>query len=282
MEAPTVTALVNGVTIGFVLATMLSMGLALTPDEILASLAQRRLMAKSLLVNLAVVPLLAFAFVLAIPMATSHAVGLLVIAIAPGAPFGPKLAEISDSDVAFASGLMAVLGVGSVATIPITVALLMPAGVAADPIGIARIVVLTQLVPLLGGLWVAARSPSVAAAVHPPIQRLSTVLLVGLVALLTVAYAGEMRQLVGTGTPLVSLVVIGASILLGYALGGPATGAREVLATTTASRNVAIALLVATTSFSDPGVLAMIVAFGLLSLVVSAPVAGWWGRGSAS
>lgn len=276
----TVTAVVDFVTVVFVLATMLSMGLALTTDEILASLGHHRLMAKSLLVNLVLVPLLAFAFVLVVPMETGHVVGLLLIAMAPGAPFGPKLAEISHSDVAFASGLMAVLGVVSVATIPATVALLMPGDVAADPVGIARIVVLTQLVPLVGGLAVRARYRSVATRLHSPVQKLSTFLLVLLVVLLTVVYAGEMRRLVGTGTLLISTAVVGGSLLLGYALGGPARSTREVLATTTAARNVAIALLIATTSFPEPAVLTIIVAFGLLSLVVSGPVASVWGRDS--
>ncbi|GAA0526483.1 bile acid:Na+ symporter, BASS family [Halorubrum aquaticum] len=274
----TPTAVIDLVTVVFVLATMFSMGLALTTAEVLEAIGRRRLMAKSLLVNLILVPLLAFAFVLAVPMETGHVIGLLLIAMAPGAPFGPKLAEISKSDVAFASGLMAVLGVVSVATIPITVALLMPGDVAADPLGIARIVVVTQLVPLIGGLGVRARYQPVATRLHPPIQRLSTYLLVLLVVLLTVLYAGEMRQLVGTGTLFISVVVVVGSLLLGYALGGPEKSTREVLATTTAARNVAIALLIATTSFRDPGVLTITVAFGLVSLVVSGPVASLWGR----
>lgn len=170
-------------------------------------------------------------------METGHIIGLLLIAMALGAPFGPKLAEISKSDVAFASGLMAVLGVVSVATIPITVALLMPSDAAADPLSIARIVVVTQLIPLIGGLAVKARYQPVATRLHPPIQQLSTYLLV----LLTIVYAGEMRQLVGTGMLFISVAVVGAALLLGYALGGPAKRTREVLATTTAARNVAIA-----------------------------------------
>ncbi len=73
----------------------------------------------------------------------------------------------------------------------------------------------------------------------------------------------EKRQLVGTGTLFNSVVVVGDAILLGYALGGPAKRIREVLVTTTAARNVAIALLIATTSFREPGVLTIIVVFGL-------------------
>jgi len=278
----TAATVIDFVTVVFVLATMLSMGLALTTDEILTAIGQRWLMAKSLLVNLVVVPLLTFAFVLAVPMETGHVAGLLLIAMAPGAPFGPKLAEISNSDVAFASGLMAVLGVVSVATIPVTVALLMPGDAAADPIGIARLVVVTQLIPLIGGLGIRVRHQPVATRLHPPIQRLSTILLVVLIILLTIVYAGEMRQLVGTGTLFISAVVVGSALLLGYSLGGPAKRTREVLATTTAARNVAIALLIATTSFRDPDVLTIVVAFGLISLVISGPIASVWGRPGAA
>ncbi|MFC6837913.1 bile acid:sodium symporter family protein [Halomarina ordinaria] len=278
----TATAVIDFVTVVFVLATMLSMGLALTVDEILGALGQHRLLARSLLANLVLVPLLAFAFVLVIPMETGHVVGLLLIAMAPGAPFGPKLAEISKSDVAFASGLMAVLGVVSVATIPVTVAFLMPGDVAADPVGIARIVVVTQLLPLIGGLGVKARYQPVATRLRPPVQRLSTYSLVLLIILLTIVYAGEMVQLVGTGTLFISAVVVVGALLLGYVLGGPNRSTREVLATTTAARNVAIALLIATTSFDDPSVLTIIVAFGLVSLVVSGPVASLWDRSNES
>lgn len=274
----TANTVIDVVTVVFVLATMISMGLTLTTDEILIALGKHRLMAKSLLVNIVLVPLLAFAFVLTVPMETGHVVGLLLIAMAPGAPFGPKLAEISNSNVAFGSGLMAVLGIVSVATIPVTVALLMPGDVSADPLGIAQIVVVTQLIPLIGGLGVKARFQSVAARLHPPIQHLSTILLVLLIILLTIVYAGEMRQLVGTGTLFISVAVVVGALLLGYALGGPAKSTREVLATTTAARNVAIALLIATTSFRNPGVLTIVVAFGLLSLVISGPVASLWGR----
>lgn len=54
----TATAVIDFVTVVFVLATMLSMGLPLTTGEILTSLGQRRLMVKSLVVNLVLVPLL--------------------------------------------------------------------------------------------------------------------------------------------------------------------------------------------------------------------------------
>lgn len=277
MDIP-VDLIVDAATTIFVLSTMLAMGLELSPSQLLDAIGKRRLLAKSLLVNLVVVPLVAYVLVRTIPMSTGHAVGILLIAMAPGAPFGPKLAELSDSDIAFASGLMAVLGIVAVATVPITAALLIPGDIAADPVGIAQLVVAVQLVPLLAGLGLDARYGPVAARLQPPVQRLSDYSFAVLLVLLLVVYIDDMLSLVGTGTLLVSSIVVAAALLTGYVLGGPARSTREVLATTTAARNAALALFIATTSFSDPSVLTMVLAFSFIGVLVPVLFAGKWRR----
>jgi BASS family bile acid:Na+ symporter len=59
----------------FVLSTMLSMGLELTIDQLVDSLKKRRLMAKSLVLNLVAVPLLAYLLVLALLLETGYTAG---------------------------------------------------------------------------------------------------------------------------------------------------------------------------------------------------------------
>ncbi|WP_255170374.1 bile acid:sodium symporter family protein [Natrononativus amylolyticus] len=274
----TVDALVDLATTVFVLSTMLAMGLELSAGQLRRALGRRGLMARSLLANLVLVPLVAYALVLAVPMETGYAVGILLLAVAPGAPFGPKLAEISDSDLAYASGLMAVLGIVSVVTIPVTMALLMPGGVSVDPLGIAQLVVAVQLVPLLVGLGLEARTSRLADRLLPVARRVSDVTFVFLLVLLLAVYHGEMLSLVGTGALFVSVIVTVAALLLGYSLGGAGRETREVLATTTAVRNAAIALFIATTSFVDPDVLTTVLAFSFVGVVISGLLAGGWRR----
>lgn len=278
MVEVTVGRIVDFATTIFVLSTMLSMGLELTIDQLVDSLKKQRLMAKSLVLNLAAIPLLAYLLILLLPLEAGYTAGILLIAIAPGAPFGPKLAEISESDIAFASGLMAVLGFVSVVTIPITVALLMPGDVAADPLGIAWLVFAVQLAPLVVGLAIDVRFPALANRLYSPIQRLSNYSFAFLIVLLLVVYIDEMVLLVGTGALLISVVLVGAALLLGYVLGGPAQDTREVLATTTAARNAAIGLFIATASFSDPDVLTVVIAFSFIGVVASGLIAGVWRR----
>jgi BASS family bile acid:Na+ symporter len=262
----------------FVLSTMFSIGIELSLDQLLGALRKRQLMAKSLIVNLLVVPVLAYLLVYLVPMDTGYATGLILIAVAPGAPFGPKFAEISKSGIEFASGLMAILGIISVVTIPVSLALFLPGTVTVDPFAIGWMIVGIQLLPLLAGIGLEYQYSSVANSLYPLIQRLSDLSFLFLIVLLLAAYYDEMLTLVGTSTLFISVVIICGSLLLGYVLGGPERNTREVLATTTAARNAAIALFIATTSFSDPGVLMLVLAFSFIGIVLTGLLAGLWGR----
>ncbi|WP_394741997.1 bile acid:sodium symporter family protein [Natronococcus roseus] len=278
MIAVSVETAVEIATTIFVLATMFSIGMELSLDQLLAALRKRRLMAKSLVVNLVAIPVLAYLLVRPLSVEAGYAAGIVLIAVAPGAPFGPKFAEIANGDIEFASGLMAVLGIVSVVTIPVSLALLLPGNVAVDPLAIGWMIFGIQLLPLLAGMGLDVRYSAVTKWLYPPVQRLSDLSFLFLLVLLLAAYSNEMVSLVGTGTLFVSVVIIAVSLLLGYVLGGPGRNTREVLATTTAARNAAIALFIATTSFSDPDVLMVVLAFSFIGVVLSGLLAGRWRR----
>ncbi|MDF9747845.1 bile acid:sodium symporter family protein [Natrinema salsiterrestre] len=268
--------IVETATTVFVLSTMLSMGLELSITQLLEPFRKRRLVAKSLLVNVLAIPLAAYLFVRMLTISRGYEVGIILIAVAPGAPFGPKLAEISRSDIAFASGLVVVLGLASAATIPVSLLLLLPGSVSVDPFAIGQMVFGIQVLPLLIGICLTSRYATLADRLYPPIQRLSNHSFGILLVLLSVVYFDRIVSLLGTGTLFVSVSVVGASLLLGYAFGGPMQNRREVLATTTAARNAAIALFIATTSFRDPDVLTVVLAFSFISVLGSGLLAAAW------
>jgi len=276
MEAIAGAALVELATTVFVLSTMFSMGLKLSVSQLFGALRDRRLLSKSLGVNLVAVPAVAYLLVQAVPVGPGYATGFVLLAVSPGAPFGPKFAEISDSDIAFASGLMAVLCLLSVVTIPASLVVLAPGSVDVDPVAIGRMVFRIQLLPLLAGLGLSNARGPLAERLHPPMQRLSDVSFVGLIVLLLVVYSDELASLVGTGTLGISAVAVGVSLGLGYLLGGPIRERREVLATTTTARNAAIALFIATAGFSNPAVLAVVLGFSTVGVVGSGVLAGVW------
>lgn len=274
MEAISGDAAVEIATTVFVLSTMFSMELKLSVEQLAGALRDRRLLTRSLAVNVVAAPFVAYLLVRTVPVGPAYATGFLLLAVSPGAPFGPKFAEISDSDIAFASGLMAVLCLLSVVTVPVSLVVLAPGGVAVDPGAIGRMVLRIQLVPLLAGLGLSSARPSLGDRLFPPIQRLSDVSFVGLIVLLVAVYSGELRSLVGAGVLGISAVAVGVSLALGYAFGGPIRERREVLATTTTARNAAIALLVATAGFSNPDVLTVGLGFSFVSVVGAGGLAG--------
>lgn len=269
-------AVVEFVTTIFVLSTMFSIGVELSVGQLLDALRKRKLLAKSLAVNLVAIPLVAYLLVRTVSVETGYATGILLLSVSPGAPFGPKLAEVSDSDIAFASGLMAILCLLSVVTIPGSLVLLVPGDVTVDPLAIGRMVLVIQLVPLVAGLGLTVYRSSLADRLYQPIQQISDYSFIGLIVLLAVVYSDEMVSLVGTGTLGISAIAVVASLLLGYVLGGPARTTREVLATTTAARNAAIALFIATTGFSNPNVLTIVLAFSFIGVVGSGLIARAW------
>jgi BASS family bile acid:Na+ symporter len=276
MEAISGDAVVEAVTTVFVLSTMVSMGLKLSVGQLVDALRDRRLLGRSLAVNLLAVPAVAYLLLRAVPVGPAYATGFLLLAVSPGAPFGPKFAEISDADVAFASGLMAILCLLSVVTIPASLVALAPGAVVVDPVAIGWMVLRIQLLPLLAGLALSYRYPSIGDRLYSPIQRLSDYSFAALIVLLLVVYGGEMWTLVGTGTLGLSAVVVAVSLVAGYALGGPLRERREVLATTTTARNAAVALFIAAAGFSNPDVLAIVLGFSFVSVVGAGVVASLW------
>lgn len=269
-------AIVEVVTMIFVLSTMFSMGLKLSVSQLVGALRDRQLLTKSLVVNLVAVPLVAYLLVRTVAVGAAYATGFLLLAVSPGAPFGPKFADISDSDIAFASGLMAILCLLSVVTIPVSLVALAPGDVVVDPVTIGQMVLRIQLVPLLAGLALSYVSNSIGNRLYTPVQRLSDISFVGLIVLLLGVYHGEMWSLVGTGTLGLSAAAVAVSLALGYVFGGPIREQREVLATTTAARNAAIALFIATAGFSNPDVLAVVLGFSFVSVVGAGILACAW------
>ena len=254
----------------FVVTSMLAMGLNLTVGEILDPLRNLALVGKALVANFLLVPLLAYAILLVVPLTDAQSVGLILLATAAGAPFLPKLVEMAKADVAYGVGLMVLLMVVTVAYVPIVLPFLLP-GVQVDPVEIASSLVVLMLLPLGIGLFVRARYADTAASVQPTVNQVSSTALVFLVVLMLVLNFQTLISVIGTGALLAFALLIVGSLAIGWLLGGPETGTRPVLGLGTAQRNVSAALVVGAANFDDPNVVVMLVVgatlMGLLIVV---------------
>ena len=182
----------------FVVTSMLAMGLNLTVGQILDPLRDLAIVGKALLANFVLVPVIAYAILLVIPLTDAQSIGLILLATAAGAPFLPKLVELAKADVAFGVGLMVLLMVVTVAYVPIVLPFLLP-GVEVNPLEIASSLVVLMLVPLTVGLFVNARYADTAATWQPTVNQISSTALVFLVVLMLVLNFQTLLSVIGTG-----------------------------------------------------------------------------------
>jgi bile acid:Na+ symporter, BASS family len=256
--------------LSFVVSSMLAMGAGLTIPQIAEPLRNARLVVLALLANFVLMPLGAIALAKALQLDEPFAIGLLILGCAAGAPFLPKLAELAKGNLAFAVGAMVLLMVGTVAYLPIVLPLLLP-GVTVNAWEIARSLLLLMLLPLAIGLALKARYGELAARVKPVLDWISNVSLILLVSLITAANIDKVLQVFGTRAILAGLLFIVLGLGTGWLLGGSGAGTKRVMALGTGQRNIAAALVVAS-SFSDPEVVVMVIVLAIVGLIVLMPL----------
>ncbi len=261
----------------FVLSSMIGMGLGLRVSEIVAPLRNWRLVVLSLVANFVVMPFAAVALARILRLDESMAIGLLLLGMAGGAPFLPKLAQIARGNLAFAVGLMVMLMVVTVGYLPIVLPMLLP-GVSVDPSQIARSLVLLMLLPLGAALAVNARVPNFAATIKPFFDTTSNLSLIALMALQTLLNIRSVAAVFGTGGIFAGVVFLAVGVAVGWVLGGSTRDTRSVMGLGTAQRNIAAALVVASQSFEDPNVTVMVIVVASVGLLVLMPLARALGR----
>jgi BASS family bile acid:Na+ symporter len=257
--------------LGFVVSSMLAMGVGFTVGQIIDPLRDLRLVLRALLANFVAMPLCALALDKMLRLDEPLGVGLLLLGAAGGAPFLPKLTELAKGNLPFAVGIMVLLTVGTVGYLPLALPLLSP-GVTVNSEKIAGWLFLLTLLPLATGLAFRAWCGSVAARMKPVLDWVSNVSLVPLVCLLAAANLDKILHVFGTRGILAGLLLIAIGFGIGWMLGGPGSETRRALALATGQRNIAAALVVATENFSDPSVVIMVMAVTIVGLLTLLPL----------
>ena len=255
----------------FVLGTICSMGLSLTMKQITEPLRSARFVIVALLANFVVPVILALILIQLFSLDDSLAVGLLLVSLAAGAPALPKTAVFAKLDPAKATGLMVLLVVVTILVMPILLPLFLT-GISVTFWDIASGLVYLILIPLAISLFVRARYPDVAASIQPMFAQASNLSLLILMVLMIVLNFNDVIGLLGSGGLLASLILIILTTAGGYLLGrlGKADGWLQALGA--GQRNIAAAMVVATTNFGSDEIV-MVVVFSLIGMVILIPLA---------
>jgi BASS family bile acid:Na+ symporter len=261
---------------------MISIGLGVTVSDLVGVARNWRLTVKAALANYLCVPAAAVGLLLLFRTPPMTAAGFLILAVCPGAPFGPPLTGIAKGDVTTAVGLMVLLAGSSALLAPLLLGLLLPvmAGnhpLNVDPLKLAATLLVTQLFPLGVGLTIRNLRPESAKRLLMPADRLSKIL--GLLACGLII--GTQYQLLSEIRPrgvVGMLLLLIASFGAGWAFGGPETERRKAMTLTTSLRNVGVGLVIATGNFAGTPAVTAVLAYGLFEIIGSLLLALWWGR----
>ena len=260
-----------------VFTVMFALGLAVSPGQFAYIWQRPGSVLRGAVSVLALVPLLAIALITSVELPVSARIGIMLMAISPGAPVALRRSLDAGANSTFAPSLQMFVVALAVVTVPLSVALLdrvfeMHASVA--PLAVARQLFFAQLLPLGIGVALRRARPALAQWLEPRLATLGNVLLV-LVVL--VAVVDLWRVVLGEGVgPLLSVVAMTIAALgVGHVMGTPEPGTRPAIAFGCAMRNPGIALLVASRNQLDPGVTSMILAYLLTSATVIVPYLVW-------
>jgi BASS family bile acid:Na+ symporter len=265
---------------------MVATGLAVSFADLAGVARDWRLVVKAALANYVCVPAATVGLLLLFDPHAMVAAGFLILAVCPGAPYGPPFTAIAKGNVAVAVGLMVILAGSSAILAPILLSSLLPLVSGNEPVevdaaGIVGILLVTQLLPLGVGVAVRQWRPLLADRLQKPAILVSKVLnlvAVGFILVAQFQLLTEIRPLAYVGM----LALLVASWAAGWLLGGPKTDHRKTMTLTTSLRNVGVGLVIATGAFAGTPAVTAVLVYGLFEVLGSLLLALAWARRGAA
>jgi bile acid:Na+ symporter, BASS family len=261
-------------------ALTLGAGMEVDREHLKAILKNVGLLGRALLANFIVVPLLGVVIAKLFRLPPAIATGFLLMAIAPGVPFVLASVRKRGGRLALAVELAIFLPLLSIVTVPATAALVLPTAAKAE-LPIARFVitlVLFQLLPLLIGIVVGGRAPAVAQKLVRPLQIVFFGAAILLIVLLIPTIARDVGAVYGSGGMWATFCLVLLSFGTGWLFGAPEPEDRRVLAIGTTLRNIGLCALIATSSFGDPDIAAIVIVYFVIQFIVTTVAGAYFTR----
>jgi len=264
------------------LEMMATIGLGVTLSHVAAVGKDASLLTRAAIANYVLIPLAAFALLLLFHAHPLVAAGFLIAAVCPGAPYGPPFTGMAKGNVDVSVGLMVILAASSALISPILLHFMLPLVAGNEPlkVNVLKMVTtlfLTQFIPLCVGLAVRETRPKLAEKLLGPAKKLSTVL--NLVVFGFILYV-QWRTLADISAKgfLGMFVLVVATVIAGWVLGGTNVPIRRAMTATTAVRNVGVSLVIATGSFPGTSAVTAALAYAVFQTIVLALFVLAWGK----
>jgi bile acid:Na+ symporter, BASS family len=262
----------------FMIGTLGGVGLGLAARDVGAPLKHASFVALSLFLCWVVCPAVAVLLLQVVPLDSGYATGLLLLALAPCAPFAPAMAQMARGDPAYMAAFMLLSAASTVIMMPIAAPLLVE-GLTPDPVALARPLVLFVLLPLLVGMAVRTRWRAAADPVRRFVAVITSFAAGVLLVLTAVLHAGSVLDAVGSFAIAAQVLYFAAVTATTYLFGSALPhGQRSVLTLGLCTRNLGAALAPLTAIDHDPRAMVMIVIAVPVTIGVSLAAARWLAR----
>ena len=267
-----------------VFAVMFTLGLGIAFGEFRWIAARPGLVGRSLFSVLVAVPAIALLVAKSLDVGTAAEIGIVLMAISPGAPVALRRSLGAGSHRSFAPALQIAVAALAAVSMPLSVAALNEyygGHAAVSPLPLARQVFVAQLLPLTLGMLARHFFEARAEWAEPKLRRVGGVLLV---ALLVLALIDIWEVVLGAGlrVTLAIATVTALALAVGHLLGGPEPATRTATAISSAARNPGLALLVATLNRASPAITATVLAYFVIAALTLIPYVAWRRRAGAT
>lgn len=203
---------------------MLGMGLALKPVDFKMVLVRPKAVALGVIAQMVMLPLLAYAVVLAFGMTGAVAVGVMILALCPGGTTSNLYTYLAKGDIALSVTLTSLVSLIAPFTVPLMIVLFMSLLMGQEeyiqlPVlkTIIQLVVIT-IIPISIGMFINHKKPELSKNAEKPVKVFSILFLFFIVALIVLQNINNMGSYFAQAG-LAAIVLNIASMMLGYFIG---------------------------------------------------------------
>jgi len=276
----TLSMALNITVIIYMIGNLLDLGFMLDVRKAMAGLRDVRFVTLSLLWAFVLCPALAYAIGVMLPMTQPYAMGLLLLGLAPCAPLLPGMVEKARGDLNYAASFMLLVSAGTIILMPIAVPLLVK-GVSVSAWTVAKPMLFLIMAPLVVGVLIQLRKPSIASALHPWVKKGTAIDTALMLLLVIFIYSKGFIGAIGTWAVLAQVLFFTLTIVASYTLSfGVPPRRKSVISLGLSTRNVGAALapLFATRGVAPPEATVMVClgipAFFVFSIIAARVFAG--------
>ena len=202
----------------FMAGNLLDMGLKLNLADAIRGMRNVKFVTYTLLWGFVLGPALAYAITLIIPLDKPLATGLILMGLAPCAPFIPLFVAKAKGDLGFTAAYMFLVAVGTIIIMPFAVPFMVE-GLSVSAWAIAKPLIIMILLPLLIGMVIRRFSVPVAGKMQPIVKKITLGFTLLVFILLIIIYYKGIISIMGSLAIASQLIFFFTIMALSYLLG---------------------------------------------------------------